>query len=178
VNTSPDNQIAQLIANAIQRRMGMNPQDCFVAAAPDYDPKWGGDFIVEVVPGNWQPYGPGNGAQEGGALLREQPFVLWCFYRAKLDQYSRSTMLLIEAERGILDRFEVMRQLFAMTQLPMVDTPTVDDFALLEPIEWGGESKTEWEDPSLRVVRRSMTLICRYGENLPGSASIVPADYV
>lgn len=177
MSTTPDSQIAQIIATAIQRGLNMDPQSCFVAAAPDFDASWGSDFIVEVVPGNSQPYGAGAGSQQGGALLREQPFVLWCFWRTKIDQYSRSTMLLIETDRGILDRLEAIRRLFAMTQLPLVATPTPNDFALIEPIEWGGESKTEWELPEIKLVRRTMTLICRYGENLPTSASIVPADY-
>ena len=76
-----------------------------------------------------------------------------------------------------LDRFEILRQLFSFTQFPTVDDPTVIDFALLEPIRWRGESQSEWEDPSLRIVRRSMTLVCRYGVNLPDAQALLAPDY-
>lgn len=176
---APDTQIAQFIATAIQRKLDLDASQCFVALAPDLDPTWNGDFLVEVVPGDIQPYGGGEGAQDGGAwLLREQTFTLYCFHKAYLDQFSRSTMLLVEQGQGMLDQFESLRQLFAQTMLPTVASPqTASDFALIEPIAWRGESRTEWEDPELKIVRRSMTLVCRYGVALGSTPSLSASDY-
>lgn len=177
--TAPDTQIAIYIATAIQRRLELDVSQCFVALAPDIDPAWNGDFLVEVVPGDIQPYGGGEGAQDGGAwLLREQTFILYCFYRAQLDQYSRSTMLLTEQDSGMLDRFESLRQLFAQTMLPTVANPTDStQYAVMEAIVWKSESRTEWEVPDLKIVRRSMTLTCRYGVALGSVPTLSASDY-
>lgn len=178
MTTSPDRQIAQWIVEGIQRRLNDDQTQVFPCAVPDFDPAWQARFIIEVQPGPMQPYGDGDGAQDGGALLREQTFTLWGFWRANLDQFSKSVMLLIEAEQGILDRFEVLRQLFSFTQFPTITAPTTSDFALLEPVRWRGESATQWEDAALRIVRRSMTLVCRYGVTLPDAAALMPPDYL
>jgi hypothetical protein len=175
---STENQIVQFLAEAIRRNLKMDAQSCFATAAPDYDPSWKGDFVIEVMPGPVAPYGGGVGSQDGGALLREQTITLFCFVRMQLDQYSRSTVILTEQEKGILDRFESIRTLIGITMLSTVASPAgPNDFLLIEPIRWTGRTRVEWESTDPKIIRASMNLQVCYGVDLPDASSLSAADY-
>jgi hypothetical protein len=174
---SPELQILKYIAAGIRRVLKYSETECFVAAAPDYDPIWKPPFIVEVTPGSQSPYDGGNGAQDGGYLLREQNIILHCFHRGQLDAFSKSTMLIVEHNLGLIDRMEAIRQLFDVTSLPIIANPTPTSFVLIEPIKFVGMGKVEWEDPTIKLIRRTLTLLVRYGTAMPESHNLVAADY-
>lgn len=173
-----DNLLSQYMCTAMQRKLSLDPSQVFPAIAPDYDPSWKGDVIIEVIAGAAAPYGAGQGAQEGGADLRKQTFTLVVYYRCKLDEYGRSTQLLTEANRGLFDLFTTIRSLFKLTCFPTSATPAgSDDFLLFEPMKWEGESPTTWEDPERYVARRDMTLGAVYGVRLPTQVTLEFLDY-
>jgi hypothetical protein len=174
---SPDNQLLQWMTTATVRKLRYDPTQVFPAIAPDYDPAWKGNPIIEWIPGEKSPFGGGNGAQEGGAMLTQQIITGTVFYRCRLDTYSRSTELLIEANKGLLDIFASIRALFALTCFPINGDPTASQYLLWRPMQWMGESATVWEDAENYVARRDIRFQAVYGVSLPSEPTILFTDY-
>lgn len=179
MSTPVESQVAQIMCIALQRKLSLDASQVFPAIAPDYDPIWKGDTIIEAIVGAASTDGGGEGAQDGGALLRKFSITLWVFYRCKLDQYSHSEMLLIEAGKGLLEIFEAIRGIFGLTCFPTTATPAGldSDYLLYKPLKWASESETTWEDFDIKVARRSMTFNASYTVDVPTEPTLVFSDY-
>lgn len=160
--------LIEFMVMGLRRRLNLSETQCFEAIAPDYSPVWGGNPIIEVVPGQSIPYGEGQGAQEGGAILRKQTVTLYVFLKLNLDQIGMSEQILTNANQNLMDIFKQIRALFALTCFPLspeINSP--DQYLLFEPMKWAGESPTVWEDPKLYVAMRSVSFDAVYGVELP-----------
>src|ERR1700734_287544 len=104
--------LMQFITVALRRRLNMSETQVFPAIAPDYSLAFGNPQI-QVCPGGSTPHGTGNGAQDGGALLRLQTITLHCFLQLQMDQQGQSQQLLMNAHDNLTDLFKKIRGIFA-----------------------------------------------------------------
>jgi hypothetical protein len=174
---TPELSILQAIATGIRRTFVYDENVVFIAAAPDYDPNWKQKFVCEVTPGSQEPAGDGEGAQDGGYIFRQQTVILHCFFRGFLDQYSKSTMLIIEKNLGLMERMEAIRQYLELSSLPTITNPGTSDFFLQEPIRFTSMGDVDWEDRELKIIHRAMTFRVIYGAVMPEAYNIGPSDY-
>jgi hypothetical protein len=170
--------LIEYMTTALRRKLNMSETQVFPAIAPDYSLTFGNPNI-QVVLGAATPYGEGRGAQDGGALLRQQTVTLNCFLKLNLDQQGQSQQFLVNAHDNLTDLFKSIRKVFAFTCFPTTPEPqNVDDFLLFEPLKWGGESPTIWEDPIQYVAHRTISFNGVYGVHLPSQPSLVYGDFL
>ncbi len=132
------------------------------------DPNWWtGDRAYCVVPGATAQNGSGDGAQNGGALEVRQEFSVFYYSSTKLDPHTFSTTALLDEAMGTLDRFEELRQLFAVTWLGNL---------LNQMLFYVREGKTQWEDPATGTYSREFCWQAMYARALPFQLTITEAD--
>jgi len=134
-------------------------------------------LTIQVIPGPIQTDGGGDGLQTGGALTRRMLIQLTVWYRGKLDMHNRSEQALIEANNGLMDVMEQIRQVLAYTTLgtfPLADdsgnliADGVNPLLNSDILKYVGESGTSWYDMDTGVLRRDI--------NFSGAWSVVLAE--
>lgn len=164
---SNEKLIALALATSLVRKLPISPSQVAIATEKPRDPSWiGGEHYV-VIPGGVRADGGGHGAQDGGAILRRQEFSIIYYGESKMDQYSLSATTLLDSSFGSMDRFEALRQLFALTFLGNL---------LNEPMFFEREGKCQWEDVESGVFSREFVWTCMYAFSLPGTLTITDAD--
>lgn len=164
---STEKLICLAFATSIQRKLNVPAENVVIQMNKPRDPNWAGGSHYCVIPGATSTNGSGNGAQGGGALEVNQEFSVIYYGDTKLDPHTYSTTALLDQEIGSLDRFEELRQLFAVTWLGNL---------LNQMLFYVGESKTQWEDPETGVFSREFKWLAMYARALPFQLTITPAD--
>jgi hypothetical protein len=170
---SPPNLIAQAQVKGLVQGLNLDPSQVFVSIIPALDPGFEGDLQIQVVPGAVRPYGNGEGAQFGGALLRRQTFSHVAFYRCKLDQHGRTDKTLTENGLGILDLFWRMYWVFAQTYLAVGPNEVP---LLMEQMFYEGESPTTIVDAENGLFQRSILWGCSYGLTQPDQVTYIAGN--
>ena len=85
------------------------------------------------------------------------------------DAYRKSQQILTREAQGVLDLFESLRGLFAMTTFGGI---------LAEPVKYAGESATVWEDPEKGIVHREISFLTVWYIELPTTATTTDADLI
>ncbi len=175
-----DGIACERIATALRNKLGLTDQQAYVSAAAAYidgQP----EFVVQVIPGSISVDGAGDGSQDGGSLVRRGTFTLAIWWRVKLDQHQMSEQALIEAEVGLMDQLEIIRNIFSCTNLGSLDltqlTGTPDAVFNADIMKYMGESPTVWFDYDRGVLSRQMNFSGAWGVVLPSSVSLVNADF-
>jgi hypothetical protein len=164
---SPENLILQYFVLGLRLKLNLSETQAFTSILPILDAdEFDGDVMVQVSPGAIQPYGPGSGAQDGGAILVRQFITLTVYYRLNLDQPGRSDEILTENNTGFTDFLTNIRNMFKHTFLNGV---------VFERIRYEGESPTTWFDPDLAIVQRTINYSAAYGQTI-GGITLTNAD--
>ena len=165
-DTITPRQICERIATGLRNKLTLTSAQVYVSAVGGYIE--GQDLeTVQIVPGGTRPSGDGEGAQDGGGLLREEFIVLWCWFTLHWDMHQMTQEALIKATEGILDKLERIRGVFALTNLGGVT---------LEPMAWRGTSPVMVQDPEQGILFATITLSAKIGEYLPLEAATLTDD--
>lgn len=168
VINSTEKLICMAMATAIARKLNVPPSNALVQMEKPRDPNWWtGDRAYCVIPGSTAENGGGEGCQMGGALQVKQEFSVFYYGSTKLDPHTFSTTVLLDEAVGSLDRFEQLRQLFAVTYLGNL---------VNQLLFYVREGKTQWEDPQTGVFSREFVWSGMYARALPFQLTITPAD--
>jgi len=158
---SPENLILQYFVLGLRLKLNLAETQVFPSILPLLDPEWGDAVQIQVSPGAIQPYGPGEGAQAGGAILVRQFIILTVYYRLNLDQPGRSDTILTENTNGLTDLVTRIRAVFQQTFL---------NETVFERIRYEGDGQTTWEDGDLGIVKRQITFSAAYGQPIGGDS--------
>lgn len=124
--------------------------------------------VIQVVFGGTQNMGAGNGAQDGGGLLRNERLVLWCWFTLNYSVRGLSQAELITVSAGILDQLEKIRGVLALTTLGGVS---------IEPLVYGGTSPVIVYDEDKGVFYATIVYTAAIGESQPDAATLTAADF-
>lgn len=160
---SVPNQIIAAIVSGLQTGLSLTQDQCYQAIVEGYIDGQEADNVVQVIPDETPPEGPGTGGQDGGILIRRQYVSLVIWRKLKLDMHQHSEMVLSEDSIGMLDFCESIKNLFALTTLGGL---------LVERMRYENASATTWYDMDAGIVRRSMRFSCMFGEALPSAVTL------
>lgn len=155
--------------NGLIFKLNLDPTQCQIASKKTFDPLWVGKPFYQVVPGESRPAGQGDGAQDGGSLIRVMPVTVTYTNQLNLDQYSASAETLVRLNDGSLQEFEDIRQVFAYTFFGTADGSSC---LLMEPVRISSESETSWADQESGVYERDFRFSCMYGLTLPSGVTL------
>jgi len=163
--TTYDNTPRLIIARwveALRVSLLLSEAQCYPSAQAAYIE--GQDWrVLQVVAGSITPYGEGVGAQEGGALMQQLRIETVLWQRLKLDLHGMSEIALTEASDGILDYTDLVRALFAFTDLG----------GLIEGIPfYAGETPTVWFDAESGVLQRTLMHDVVFAMELPRTQTV------
>lgn len=126
-------------------------------------------LVIQIIPGDVAPAGGGDGAQDGGGLVRGVRVTLCVFRRMLYDQRQRSAEALTRSSQGILDLFDAIRAIFALTTFGGL---------LAEPVKYAGETVTQWENVDKGILRREISFMNVFALVLPVAATTTDDDLV
>lgn len=113
---------------------------------------------ILITPGGAQPYGGGNGTQDGGGLVRVLSPTITIYTRNKKDQHKESNIAILDSN-SVLDWSENLIQLFRETYLGQNPYAFLNGL-LMEPIYFQGSSAPDWEDQKLGIIFQETTFSC------------------
>jgi hypothetical protein len=165
MGTTPNLILAQL-ETRLRTALSLTAMQCYVSAAPAYI-EGQDQRVLQIGPGSEEKDGPGNGAQDGGLLIRRMRIVFTYWYRLKLDKHGHSREVLLDAGTGIMDFFQSLKDKLALTWLK-----TNGVFLLTEPMRWENESQPSWHDADAGVMRKDAYYSASWGEDRPSSVTL------
>jgi hypothetical protein len=170
---SVEKQIVIAFRNGLINGLALDDSQCVIGLTKMVDPAWLGKPLFLVVPGDSRPLGRGDGAQEGGSIMRSMNVSVYFFGRNKLNQHSLSYSAITDNTLGTMDTFEQVRRLFSMTLFGNADGSGA---LLTEPLKLVSESKTTWEDEQTGIYSREFVFKCTYTAFLPDYITLTLAD--
>ena len=162
--------IAELIADELRERLGMNDMTCYVAAAPLWVEGGPYDKIVQICVGESRPWGGGDGAQEGGNIFREQTYTIALWFVVAMDAHQMTDHALLEATDGILDYTERVFKMMSGAWLGLEQQ--------CEQMRYKGESQPVVMEQDKVILMRTITCsipyavpLVTFGESIGWSTS-------
>lgn len=166
-DTISPRQIAERMAYGLQLKLQMTTAQVYVSAVGGYI-EGQNQEVIQVVPNGAKVKGAGNGAQDGDGLLRDTTATLWCWFRMNFSVHQWTQEELIKHSAGILDRLEVIRAVFALTNLGGVT---------MEPMVYQGTSPVTVYDSDAGVLYATINYSAAIGEYLPEAATLTVEDF-
>lgn len=109
--------IAVRIVEQLREKLDMDDSNCYVAAFTTWVEGSQHDKIVQVVPSESSPWPGGDGAQEGGELIRLQTYTIGIWFVSQMDPHQMTEHALVELSDGVLDFCERVRTMLTGADL-------------------------------------------------------------
>jgi hypothetical protein len=142
----------------------LNANTCYPVIAPAYV-EGQQPLVIQVAAGASLADGPGEGAQEGGALSRRQQFDVAVWYRLKLDRFKHSQQILIESSTNLNAIIAAIRALLRYTFLRI--NGVQGTLLLTEPLWYVQETAPEWYDEENGVALKTISYGAAWWEPMP-----------
>ena len=172
MKTTPK-QIALAAVNGLRRQLNLSESQVKAGFARyPKPPAWKQFPNMLVIPGADQPDGAGDGAQDGGDLLRRIHLTVVVYDQSLRDMVNESEVALLKDD-GIMDWTERVLSVFRYS-FEGGNPYSFLGGLLIEPLFYMGTSEASWEDIELSICRREISFSSLFETQLTNVSLITP----
>lgn len=161
--TDKPRRILECFKGGLINMMKLGEANVRIRDVPLVDRNWYDPFNIQVVPGHCRAWGGGDGAQDGGALLRAWTITIHLYMRRDFDQYEQVDYALLQRDAGMEDRKEQVRAIFEYTTLP---NRAMTEHLLFQPAKWVANPATTRPDIKEHWIKGAVEFEVYYASSL------------